>query len=491
MARFNVSNVEVRFIHSLLKNTYLPILPTVTVGDYLVEGANYVYKDKIVHCKKSGELVDTTHSKDSLTYVHRTDSTPQNLKLCAAVSSLALCGPRFICGMGPKRAEYSVEQTFSYSKPAYGLTYRYESPSDTYDVNTHIHLGRYLRWYRDNKGVDLMPLYNCFTGEDTSFVHIKGGKLTEGNDPTKTTWIVPAQLNKKYSIYINSSRPVSVCGAFLNDFGRVRYRGLENIKFVDEMLDNKVVECFNSNYNHPISFKTDTDRSELISFTNNFYIILQTDKSHNSSIVVIEGEEHLSDSKFITSREIFLDTQDYSRFNPGIKSSLVIFPSNHQIPYSSRLIEFLTEQAITSEEDIPKNIGRVQKALGVRGQYRMTEDVWDETLRYILYNNYFKYVNDYSFDRASLSQSTLRTIVKEKKIPEDRLVYLKNSEGKFIDEDGTLIEDKNGNIQIGKEKVIVGLKNLKSRQHFDNPYDITGYVDKDMENSLFKYRSVV
>ena len=37
---------------------------------------------------------------------------------------------------------------------------------------------------------------------------------------------------------------------------------------------------------------------------------------------------------------------------------------------------------------------------------------------------------------------------------------------------------------------VVGLKDCKLRRTFDMPYDITGYVDKDVENVLFKYRVV-
>jgi hypothetical protein len=37
---------------------------------------------------------------------------------------------------------------------------------------------------------------------------------------------------------------------------------------------------------------------------------------------------------------------------------------------------------------------------------------------------------------------------------------------------------------------IVGIKNSPTKRTFTKQYDITGYVDKDVENTLFKYRRI-
>jgi hypothetical protein len=487
MVQFNTSGVEVRFIQNILKNTYLPLMPTVTIGDYLIKGATYVYNNSVIHCDKTGTLINNKPVIDGIQYVMRSDG----VKLCASAGGYSVCGKNFICGEGPAIAEYTVLQTFSYSKPSPGITYRYSASSNYYDVHTHQQLGNYLRWYRDTKGIDLMSLYNCFTGEDTSFIHIKDRQIENGNDSDATTWIVPAKLNKKYTIYVNSPYKVSVGATFLNGFGRVKYNGVQSKKFLDELLDTEVVERLSSSYNFPITIKTYTDESELISYTNNFYLVIQTDKRHSNSIIVLESSNTISKSKIVTNREIFEEGVDYTTFSPIVNSSMTLFPASYQVPYSNRLIEFLTENAITSVEDISKNISRVRAKLDPDMEVNVANGIWTDTLRFILYNKYFKYSNRYLFKSSSMSQEDIKEQIQDLNIPDEMIVYLKNSDGKHIDIDGNVIEDDYGNIRQGKKKVIVGLRNCEFKNEYGTPYDITGYVDKDVENSLFKYRSVL
>lgn len=66
-------------------------------------------------------------------------------------------------------------------------TQTFESITDYYDSDTHEYLGNYLRAYRDIKGINLMPYYNCFSGVFTSKFSIDGGKKVVNTDSIITS----------------------------------------------------------------------------------------------------------------------------------------------------------------------------------------------------------------------------------------------------------------------------------------------------------------
>ena len=459
MQEFNTINVEARFIKSILKNIYLPIIPIATTGDFLVSGVEYVYKNKLIKCTENGTLIGDASAYDNIVYVPRGSNSNER---APAANEFTICGPDFICGVGVRHAKYDTITSITSTKFIPGLNSSFQSDSDLYDAKTHRRLGKYLRWYRDNTGIDLMPLYNCFTGEDTTLVRIGNEGLTSYREDNKTVWMIPAFLNRHYKIYINSAHPVTICGAFLNEFGRIKAVGRENAKYVDELIDNHPMQLSNMSYATPVDFTMFTADDYVMSYNNDFYILIQTSNDNTPSIVVFESEHTYTGGRHITSREI-LGTVDYSMFNPPIKSSLIYGNYNASFPYSERLIEFLMGNVITSAEDIPKNIERIQNGLSVQNMYNMTTDVWDDKLRFILYNEYFSYKHNYFFNSKNPSQEEIQ----EKRIPYSKCVYAS-------DESGT--------------SKLVGLKNCEASKAFDVDLDITGYVDKDVENSIFKYR---
>lgn len=455
MQKFNSINVEARFIKSLLKNTYLPVIPTVMGGDYLVEGTIYTYKDKIIKCNKPGLFGVDGLVHSNLTYVPRmvinNGRVVKSDTVSVACDSAAICKSAFKCGDGIGLAEFEVVQTYDSNTFSPGITSSFTSNSERYDIDTHRNLGKYLRWYRDTKDIDLMSMYNCFDGESTSFACIKDGKISGSSDNAHKSWIVPAMPNRNYTIFIDSTDGIEIKGVFLNEFGRISAKGLARKKFIDEDLTGDLLTKTFSTYSQPILYGVFTTDTNILSHMNNFFILIQTSKSHNGSIVVLEGDYTRRCNRIITSAEDV--SCDYGDFKPTIFPSLSVMPSKYIVPYSNRLIEFLTQNVIANDEDIPKNVLRVQESVGYVGNNSAVKDVWDDKLRFLLFNKYYKYKNDYYFSSSCPSDAEI------KNRPES-----------------ILAKDNNG--------IVVGLKNCIVRRDFDTNCDITGYVDKDVEYRL-------
>ena len=527
MQKFNSINLESKFIKNILQNTYIPTIPIVTDGDFIVSDVEYCYKNHIIKCEKSGNIAGAGATIDGITFVTRNDSTPNEPKVSPAVGDSVLCSEGFICGLGVRGATYSVIKKLNSHTLIPGFTHRYQSPTTYYDSDTHRYLGVYLRWYRDTYGIDLLPLYNCYCGETYSLAQIKNNTLTDGYDSSKSVSIVPIQLNKQYTVFVNSSSKISMCGAFLHANGRIQTVKNSSTKYLDELLDNTVLQFDCGSYNNPILYEAFTADKLLLGYTNQFYLMIQTDAHQFCPIVVLEGSYKNLSKRLVTSMEIYSNDVNaninYSLFNPPVYSSLTMTPTSYHIPYSSRLIEFLTEHAITSNEDIQYNISRIQNRLGIK-----SNDVWSDEMRFKIHHEYFKY-----FDKKYLKSSQLNNnhLPKEQLNLTNGIVYSTAPEVKY-DNSGDpsnrfykIVRDENNTSAYRYEPLttkpdnwdtsywmyyeysniygftpiksisnstggIVGIRNCNVKRESSNIYDITGYVDKDVENKLFNYRSV-
>lgn len=124
------SSVRGRFIKNLLCNTYIPTYDTVRPGDYIIKNCKYVYNISLIQCTKSGTLEGTGE---------------------------------FI----------TLDYTFYWDAYKVNESQRFTSNTGYYDSETHEWLGNYLRAYRDMKGINLMPFYNCFSGVYTDRFKLK------------------------------------------------------------------------------------------------------------------------------------------------------------------------------------------------------------------------------------------------------------------------------------------------------------------------------
>ena len=85
-----------------------------------------------------------------------------------------------------------------------------------YDQYTHEYLGEYLRFIRDYQGINLMPLYNCYSGFWTNSVKkyfIKASIRQQYNLSENGEFIYhifPIKFFEKYTISLSSTVPVEV-----------------------------------------------------------------------------------------------------------------------------------------------------------------------------------------------------------------------------------------------------------------------------------------
>lgn len=100
-------------------------------------------------------------------------------------------------------------------------TRKFQIKNNIYDSYTHNYLGDYLRFLRDYKHINLMPLYNCFSNEMPERLYLELSASTEVFDSADTTskiYMVPVKSNTTYTIAIENPATTTMCFGFYGKY---------------------------------------------------------------------------------------------------------------------------------------------------------------------------------------------------------------------------------------------------------------------------------
>ena len=116
MQKFFTNSIESKFIKALLYNTDIPMIDCVVDNDFIFSGYYYIYKNYLILCTETGNLSNN----------------------------------------------FKIINNFYFKDKKDNITEKYINKYQYYDSETHLYLGKYLRYLKAEKGIDLMPFYNCF-----------------------------------------------------------------------------------------------------------------------------------------------------------------------------------------------------------------------------------------------------------------------------------------------------------------------------------------
>lgn len=109
-----------------------------------------------------------------------------------------------------------ILDNYVFGNPILNITTNLRLDSLFYDEYTHNYLGRYLRFYRDYTGVNLMPLYNCFPETSVSNLKIEDNTGTQlmASDTDHTIYMVDIVPYQTYTIYIDCEFDVELIAGY-------------------------------------------------------------------------------------------------------------------------------------------------------------------------------------------------------------------------------------------------------------------------------------
>ena len=322
-----------------------------------------------------------------------------------------------------KNANIHTPKGYTYNLKIRNYTKNLKIQNNVYDSYTHEYLGDYLRFQRDYRNINLMPLYNCFSNTlcprlDISFDVVEDVIDSTTNKATKKGYVakfdtretnykiymIPIKLFQKYTIAIDCFTDVEVCCGF---YGKYQYGSAY------DTIAEDTYKCFNSMlFNKPVLYDpTDGLKKyldprhplEIAQHETDLKLFIKLPISNKSSIVILEGDyTEYTPSTIIkhspTNDDNFIVVNNHTQVNfdgdldENIKhlvTPLQLLAQNTGIsyPFADRLVEYLVGNAVTPVDDISDNIKRAKKVINAKtNALRDDEGVWEEIMQLILYN---------------------------------------------------------------------------------------------------------
>ena len=419
-----------KFIKYLLAYTPLPVYPTISTDDIVIEGCTYIYKYMILKCTRTGlfkgiksnqevidhlyvnEYVQTTDDdhvvrhpvikynentgNNDIDWIYLEDEGHENGE--PGIGGLTVTDDIIRYSKMPE-ATFEFVDYYKFGSNYLNTTHRFISNTSYYDSETHRYLGEYLRCLRDIYDLDLMGMYNCFNYDFADNLSLKidskGNGIVEGVADKTKLMLVPIKFNKTYTIAIDCSFPILLRSVIYDE---ILLKDSDGLPFVNR-LQEKVKQVNGTIFKNPIKYQIINEDSELQKFESRLYLAIQIPKNLNSSIVILEGDYSNSNGRKIVNIEN-LNKLSAGQVSELFRSNLSLLENNdgNQYPFADKLIAYLLRYTIDTREYIDENIARIEKAIkyNPRNIEDFREGIWDLDLRWTLFKKYLD-INNHSF----------------------------------------------------------------------------------------------
>lgn len=415
--KFNVDTLPSNFIKYILSEVNVPVIQFTSNVEYVTPGATYIHNNYIVKIK-------TREDENGVV-----DFGPY------LVSSLTT-------------SDFIMYEPYVFGKEYVGLTTRYKSNTNSYDSNTHYYLGLYLRLLKGFYKVDLMPFYNCFTNQystdvaydlscysekDSSSFYVGRfvAKYCSTFPENSRILSVPIRFGESYTIAVECPTRVEMVPCFVDDNGLIQQQTELLHKCISWRFNKDSSEVKNyvksvTRFSEPEIFHSpvipyeleDTSSGELIStYTLHAYekylrLLIKLPEDCDSSIVVLRGvyknikpyadkvintsqEDVINASKIEkTTKSFYTDFSMYLNDNLYTNLSLLRMNDRNTYAFSNRLVEYLCNNVITSNEKLRNNIKLIEES--VYDSSVIPTGIWSDEMRVVTFNNVNQFINQYS-----------------------------------------------------------------------------------------------
>lgn len=400
--KFFTSTLMSKFIKNLLSSESIPLLKCIDEDDYVIQDCLYIYKDFIIKCMESG-----------LMYVNESDILYPSDELYPT--------NWLYPDTGEAVARWKVVGYYDESNRKYN--YKYRSTTGYYDSETHKHLGNYLRFLRDRRGLNLMHLYNCYNYSTIDDVVLNYLPVESGDYKIHIPALSPSDtLFPSNSLFPNSSYTIDVTsgksetlypnhdlypdntlypGTYKKSLHKPSYSigtttttKLLAIPIKFNQTYTVALECstrvlmrsiiYGTSGMTRISYKSDSYYTDMLSGSYMMHLATSFDKpftykvettdpslyQHEKDLYLVIQVPKSNKSSVVVLEgdytklgEVKTDTNSTRLYGLHRNLSLLRMDSQETYAFSDRLIEYLLDNVITHRDELTDNIDRAQAAL--------------------------------------------------------------------------------------------------------------------------------
>ena len=399
--QFNTDTLMGRVIKNILATEKVPLFNCIDEGDVIVENCFYIYKHYVIKAITTGTFNVGDAPQFFAGHVHRssTAENPVTSNFPANESSWKVTIKedgkieyKHVDGfVDPTTIDYSLEASYQvvecncYDTDKSKYMFSYHSKTNYYDSDTHYHLGNYLRFYNSKNNINLMPFYNCYSGDtlanvtlteqdykywtpewdsDTAYlVDLDYGtpSYSQHASEDKRCYAVPIRFGKEYTIAIDSDYPVILRPIVYKD-GRM-VRASSSLLYSDfPELEGATTSYSSTKFKHPFTFRVNTNSYKLKQRERYLLLAIQVDTQVKSSLVVLEGNYTSANSNQIIDPNSSGSTVSTDSDAPVEAQALSLLQVNtrESFAFSDRLIEYLLQNVICSTDQFDCNIRMIQ-----------------------------------------------------------------------------------------------------------------------------------
>lgn len=405
MLKFNNNHIFTGYLKQFLHEFNLPTCKIYSMDQYRYHKKNNVEKNLLRSVKlpknntpehiKSGNVKYIPYIKDN------------NLQI-------------YLAGSNNTFYWSHVGVDYFYNKPILGYTKNLIIKDSIYDSYTHEYLGDFLRFQRDYNDLNLMSLYNCFSGRISGNCYAKiTGKnegsptisIFDGMDKKYKIFILPVKLFNSYTIAIDCNEPIELCCTL---YGKYQ----DTTELAKSVANSTYTILPDAKFNHPFIYdKLTKDQNLADSLAlreNDLKLLIKVPFNNSSSLVVLEGnylnyndmllkhentdEENIWKIKrnhTITNYEedIYHPAVNKRLFDPISSLQLLNMNTGESYPFADRLIEYMVGNVITDFDPLEDDIQRTQTVMSYNGIKFNNIDIWENKVKNISYDfmfNHFK-----------------------------------------------------------------------------------------------------